>query len=404
MQRRDNPAVRILGATALTLLIVVTRLPRELLLGLALFLWAYCSWSAWSRRDRLAEQSWYLFLLCLLSFLLFAAQSVLTACMVEIVGLVGQVRCLSPSRTGSPRRLTAGIASTFLVLTGYTHSPAVLLTAVVLFIVMTAIRREGEAAIGPFWLSTLVVLIGAITPAQPGLSLFMEIRTFLHSRGRCHPGFDARDPPVAGPALDRVRASPGKGWVAGRGWKYAIPLALFCVLEQGVSTTSFDKHEARARVNAIESAVEAAGNPRTFFYSSHRDGLPDWNDHVDAMWAGIALHLPTINGYSGFSPPGWNPLYESAVRNQYEESSVRRHLRDWIRRSGLRPDEVAWIHDGRRLRIAGRTRRSPGRARVSFRRGAARKPGHFAMRPRAPEIRRSHWNAGPGSTLLVWTW
>ena len=40
---------------------------------------------------------------------------------------------------------------------------------------------------------------------------------------------------------------------------------------------------------ALESAVAAAGNPRTFFYSSHRDGLPDWNDHVDAMWAGMSM-------------------------------------------------------------------------------------------------------------------
>src|SRR5262249_50633962 len=137
----------------LTLLILVTRLPREILLGLAVFLWGYCAWSAWSRRDRVAEQCWYLFLLCLLSFLLFAAESVLTAGMVEILGLV--VRFASSSRVGRlAEAMTAGIASTFLVLTGYAHSPAVLLTAVVLLIVVTAIRREGEEAIGPFWLST----------------------------------------------------------------------------------------------------------------------------------------------------------------------------------------------------------------------------------------------------------
>jgi len=34
----------------------------------------------------------------------------------------------------------------------------------------------------------------------------------------------------------------------------------------------------------------------------------------------------------------------------------------------------------------------------------SRPPTYRAIRPRAPSITLSHWKAGPGSTLLVWTW
>jgi hypothetical protein len=118
-----------------------------------------------------------------------------------------------------------------------------------------------------------------------------------------------------------------------------------------MTTTSFDKRDARARIEAAATWVRRDGRPRAFFYSSHRPGLPDWNDHVDAMWAELAAGVPTVNGYSSSVPPAWWPLYKAAIRVEGEEDGVRESLREWARTTGIPPGEIAWVHDGRRLPI-----------------------------------------------------
>jgi hypothetical protein len=118
-----------------------------------------------------------------------------------------------------------------------------------------------------------------------------------------------------------------------------------------MTTTSFDKEEVRARVRTVASWVVHDDRPRAFFYSSDRPGYPDWHDHVDAMWAGLATGVPTINGYSSSSPPPWRPLYESAIRVQQEEDRLRRSLQNWMDVTGIPQENVAWIHKGRRLPI-----------------------------------------------------
>ena len=123
------------------------------------------------------------------------------------------------------------------------------------------------------------------------------------------------------------------------------------MFEQGVSTTTFDKLKARERVDAIAKVVARAENPQAFFYSSSREGLPDWNDHVDAMWAELASGVPTINGYSGVGPPEWSFLYQAAITNEKDERTVRRRLLDWIRLRKLKAERVVWVHEGRRLSL-----------------------------------------------------
>jgi hypothetical protein len=118
-----------------------------------------------------------------------------------------------------------------------------------------------------------------------------------------------------------------------------------------MSTTSYDKHDARARIQTVASWVQCDGKPRAFFYSSHRQGFPDWNDHVDAMWAGLAADVPTVNGYSSSVPQVWRPLYECAIRGENDEIRVRKSLSLWIQSTGIAPEQIAWLHNGRRLPI-----------------------------------------------------
>jgi hypothetical protein len=133
------------------------------------------------------------------------------------------------------------------------------------------------------------------------------------------------------------------------------------LLEQGISTTTFNKQIARARIQRIAEWVENAGKPTAFFASSHAHGAPNWNDHVDAMWAELSCHVPTVNGYSGFVPRGWEPLYSAEETGVWLEDLERQSLLNWVIMSGLTPQEVAWIRDGRRLPIVRSKRSGPGK-------------------------------------------
>jgi hypothetical protein len=132
---------------------------------------------------------------------------------------------------------------------------------------------------------------------------------------------------------------------------FVVPLGILCVLEQGMSTTSFDKYLARERIRTVASWVDGHRNSKAFFYSSGRPGKPNWNDHVDAMWAALIAEVPTVNGYSSAVPRVWMPLDRAAIRDESDEHHVRECLHRWIRSTGIPPDEIAWVHDGRRLPI-----------------------------------------------------
>jgi hypothetical protein len=142
-------------------------------------------------------------------------------------------------------------------------------------------------------------------------------------------------------------------WLKERtGWKYVIPLACFCLVEQGVSTPTHDKEDARRRAQKIAARVQRAGKKtQAFFHSSSRGGLPDWNDHVDAMWAGMRAGVPTVNGYSGVMPRGWEPLYDSAIRDAADEARVRGALRGWARIASLPAESITWFHEDQRLDV-----------------------------------------------------
>lgn len=345
--QRGNPVVRILGATTLTLAILITYVSRSYVLGLALALWAFCFWLVWLNRDHVLNHFRDLVVLCLLSYVLFPAVSILTACIVLAVGLV--IRFSPYSRSaGHAEWLAAAVAFCFLALTTFTHDRTVLIAAGVISFMLIVCHQQGVSGMGPFGFRTLGLLSAAVLVLSPSSLLLWE---YVHSYV---PGAAAIRVTTRVVLLMLIPLSLGfaSAWERlGRspGWKYAAPLALFCAIEQGITTTSFDKYEARARVDAISRVIKSAEPPRTFFYSSHRAGLPDWNDHVDAMWAGISTGVPTINGYSGYSPSGWMKLYESAVLGKDTEARLRRRLMSWIRSSGLRPEEVVWVHDGERL-------------------------------------------------------
>jgi hypothetical protein len=123
----------------------------------------------------------------------------------------------------------------------------------------------------------------------------------------------------------------------------AAVIVLTCVLEQGVTTRSYDKGEVRAAVAAIARRVDR--RDAAFFYSPPGPPPPDssYNDcQVDAMWAGLESGVPTINGYSGQYPPGWAAFIIPRVDEECEWFCLEVALRRWTSDRGLPPARIGW--------------------------------------------------------------
>ena len=60
------------------------------------------------------------------------------------------------------------------------------------------------------------------------------------------------------------------------------------------------------------------------------------------MWAELLTGVPTINGLSGNSPPGWD-FAQLTLRDARDEQRAERLLGEWARRWHLDADRLCWI-------------------------------------------------------------
>jgi hypothetical protein len=138
--------------------------------------------------------------------------------------------------------------------------------------------------------------------------------------------------------------------LAGRRRWLGPALVAIVLVEQGVTTRSYDKSAERAAVSSLASRV--GGDASAFFYSPH-DAPRRWpTAHLDAMWAGLAIGKPTVNGYSGSTPPDWRELEDCTVNGPPDESRLREALEEWRRGPGRSAGRVEWL-DGATDRVVG---------------------------------------------------
>jgi hypothetical protein len=138
-------------------------------------------------------------------------------------------------------------------------------------------------------------------------------------------------------ALDRLRA---------RGTKVAllaIPLGLGAMLEQAETTPAFSNAQARADVKEI---VDAVGPECEAFFFSPLDGYsPTWKYQLDAMMAELERGVPTVNGYSGQLPAGWEILGEPGIRSPYDEERNATAVQTWLNQRQVK-QKVCWAKVG----------------------------------------------------------
>lgn len=93
-----------------------------------------------------------------------------------------------------------------------------------------------------------------------------------------------------------------------RGW--TLVLLLLIAAEQCQTTMAYNKYEMRDRIDKI--AREIPKDCRSFYCVFNMESFAGpryWAySQLDAMWAQLAVNIPTVNGFSGNIPPNWAPL------------------------------------------------------------------------------------------------
>jgi hypothetical protein len=254
--------------------------------------------------------------------------------------LVGSAAAVAGVR---PRRRVGLIATVVLLLfaslTAYGYRPAVLKVACLAPLFLTVVRFDPHA-FPPRW--SLGMLITAL------------MATFVYQVDDTAWSFVAAHVPGAAAlhAVGRVGVVLLVLWSIGlanfverltaRGHTpLALGIALACLVEQGVTTPSYDKDENRRTIAAIARRVDR--RDAAFFYSPHHALMPPWKYHIDAMWASLECGVPTINGYSGNRPRGWGPLSDPNIAEECDFLCLAVPLRRWIEQHHLEHARVGWI-------------------------------------------------------------
>jgi hypothetical protein len=124
----------------------------------------------------------------------------------------------------------------------------------------------------------------------------------------------------------------------------AVLLGMLLVLEQlGVSPSVNDRKEILARIAAPPPPPECG----VFFVTSAKgqdgsnEAMRRYPHNVEAMLISERLHIPTINGYATFLPPGWD--FEDPTRDDYLDRVRRYAARYGIRKlCRLDLEKLAW--------------------------------------------------------------
>jgi hypothetical protein len=120
----------------------------------------------------------------------------------------------------------------------------------------------------------------------------------------------------------------------------AVGLGAFCLLEQGLSGPVYDRHEARADLDALAARLPAGCE--AFFYAPTSGTQQEWKYQLDAVWVSGEHGLPTVNGYSGNYPQGWR-LQDNRRFNSEDAERIDSGLGEWARSRSLAPASVCRI-------------------------------------------------------------
>ncbi|RKH32132.1 hypothetical protein D7Y13_14720 [Corallococcus praedator] len=120
----------------------------------------------------------------------------------------------------------------------------------------------------------------------------------------------------------------------------AAGLGALCLLEQGLSISTYDRFESRADVDAVASRV--GPECRSFFYAPTAGEAEEWKYQLDGVWASVTRGVPTVNGYSGNAPRGWK-LHDARRFDAASAERVDQELASWMDSRALTPGSICRI-------------------------------------------------------------
>lgn len=130
----------------------------------------------------------------------------------------------------------------------------------------------------------------------------------------------------------------------------AVIVAALIMAEQVRTLKSYSKIEARNEVKAITQQIDTTCD--AFFYShatetqitnqTENERLAMWGAQLHAMWASMESGVPTLNGYSGHDPGGWQ-LRNSAMLTPHNRPQIAGAITQWKERKNLRKEKICWV-------------------------------------------------------------
>jgi len=221
---------------------------------------------------------------------------------------------------------------------------------------------EGEHRLGVGFVTTVVMI--SMLRKQPwlralGLTALTVVALATLYRGRVSPWAAVM---AVLPGADGIRAVGRVGLfmlfpaaiavalLAKRARPAGYAVVALCLLEQLQRVPdAYSKSRLRGDVAAVAAAVPVTC--RAFFYAPVRTGpaQDDWHEktQLDAMWASLWTGVPTVNGYSGHFPEGWEPLFAHAVHGDDDTLRLREALARWAASRGVDERDVCWVTDRR---------------------------------------------------------
>ena len=110
-------------------------------------------------------------------------------------------------------------------------------------------------------------------------------------------------------------------------------------MEQASLLPSYDKADARGRITSIAASLPSHSST---FYFTGSNPLENNQLHIDAMWASLQTGVPTLNGYSGNTPNGWD-LQQDVIQSKEQEQKLRTGLVAWTNKYGMEMSKIAWL-------------------------------------------------------------
>ena len=189
-------------------------------------------------------------------------------------------------------------------------------------------RADGRTRRAAAWSIAISLIVLFIPVRNGGVSLWMMIFRWL-------PGFSVVRDPTRIIYVYELAAVMAVAWLLTRlpraaALRAGVVIALAALIATGHNRDTFEGYRPRADFHRwVEAPIAVDPACRSFFIKGASPEYMSRSSHmwtlygIDAMFVSLRVSLPTLNGYSAWTPVDWHLLYP-------HEADYPRRVREWI--------------------------------------------------------------------------